>query len=277
MQFLHSLIYGLLSGLAEFLPTSGQALQAFLMQLFGIEHRQPLLDLMVHSSLIVALLTACRSMFMRIRRDQSVYSGRGRSASIPHSVSKSMQDLRVVRTTAIPMVLLFLGYLAAAAFEFKIIALFIILIVNGIILFVSEHIRHGNKDAKTVTGLEAVLIGAVTGLSLFPGISRIGACISASMANGVERQNGANWALMLSLPALVLFVAFDLVGLFVYGFGSITFLIFLGYVVAALMAFVGGYISILLLRFVVEHTGLIPFAFYSWGLGLFMFFLYLIT
>ena len=55
MRFLESLIYGFLSGLAEFLPVSAQAHEALVMQLFGRTQREPLRDLFVHIALIVAL------------------------------------------------------------------------------------------------------------------------------------------------------------------------------------------------------------------------------
>jgi len=177
----------------------------------------------------------------------------------------------------IPMLVMLLLYLAAGAWERKPIALAIVLIINGIILIVPEYMRHGNKDARSVSPTESILIGVLGGLSAFPGISRMGACLSASVASGADKQNATNWALMLSLPALGAFIVFDLIKLMIYGFAGLTFLAFLGYIVSAAMAYLSGYLSVLILRFVTDRTGFSAFAFYSWGMALFVFFLYLIT
>lgn len=276
MRFWESLLYGLISGLAEFLPVSTQAHQAVCMLLFGTTQREPLRDLMVHIALIFALTTAARSLFARIRREKSL-SAQVSRGSFRKATSKSLLDLQFVRTASIPMVVLLLLYLAAAKWETMPVALSIVLILNGIILIVPEYMRHGNKDARTVSTIENVLIGVFSGLSALPGISRVGACLSASAASGADRQNSVNWALMLTLPALVVFVVFDLINLIIYGFAGVTFLAFLGYILSGLMAFVGGYLSVLLLRFITERTDLSAFAFYSWGMALLIFILYMIT
>ena len=276
MRFFESLIYGLLSGLAEFLPVSAQAHQALVMQLFGRTQREPLRDLLVHIALIAALLTAARSLFHKVRGVQMISAHAG-SRGLRHAAAKSLFDLQLVRTASIPMVLLTIIYLIAAKWEFAPTAMAIILVINGLLVIVPEYMRHGNKDARAMTALESVTIGVVSGLSALPGISRIGGCLSAATALGADRQNSTGWALLLSLPALVAYAVVDLIRLFIIGIPGFRFLILLGYIVSAGMAYVGGYLSVLLLRFIIEHRGMSSFAFYSWGMALFMFVLYLIT
>ena len=48
MNFFESCLYGLFSGLAEFLPVSAEAHQVLLRQLFGVEGKLPLLNLLGH-------------------------------------------------------------------------------------------------------------------------------------------------------------------------------------------------------------------------------------
>ena len=276
MRFLESLIYGFLSGLAEFLPVSAQAHEALVMQLFGRTQREPLRDLFVHIALIVALTMAAGSLFAKIRGVQKISAHTG-LRGVRSATAKSLFDLQLVRTAAIPMILMTVVYLLAAKWEFAPGAMAIILILNGILIIVPEYMRHGNKDARSLTAFESVVIGIASGLSAFPGISRVGGCLSASSAMGADRQHSAAWALLLSLPALVAYIVVDIIRLFVIGLSGLRFLVFLGYIVSAGMAFVGGYLSVLLLRFVIERRGLSSFAFYSWGMALFVFVLYLIT
>ena len=63
MSFLESLIYGLVSGLSEFLPVSSLGHQALMLRLFGLGNREPGRDVFVHIGILVALISACRAMF----------------------------------------------------------------------------------------------------------------------------------------------------------------------------------------------------------------------
>lgn len=276
MRFLESLLYGLISGLAEFLPVSTQAHQVLCMQLFGATQREPLRDLFVHIALMAALLHAGKSLFDRLRREKKLSQRAGRG-KLRQATAKSLLDLRLVRTAALPMMVLSLIYLVAGKMESSPVLVSVFLILNGVILIVPEYMRHGNKDARSISGAESVLIGVASGLSALPGISRIAGCVSVSTACGADRQNSVNWALMLTVPALGMYMGFDLINLIVIGLGGLTFLGFLGYLISALAAYISGYFSILLFRFLAEKAGFSAFAYYSWGAALFMFVLYLIT
>ena len=276
MRFLESLLYGLFSGLAEFLPVSTPAHQALCMQLFGARQREPLRDLFVHIALMVALLHAAKSLFSRVKREKLLKTHASHS-KLRHATGKTLLDLRVVRTAALPMMLMLLFYIGTGRWEAKPPVVAVFMIINGIILIIPEYMRHGNKDARSFSAAESVIMGVASGLSVFPGISRVGGCISASAACGADRQTGVNWALMLAVPALGLYMGVDIINMFVIGFGGLTFLGFLGYLVSAIMAYLSGYFSVLMLRFLADKAGYSAFAFYSWGAALFMFVLYLIT
>ena len=276
MRFLESLIYGLISGVAEFLPVSAQAHQVIVLQLFGTGQREPLRDLLVHLALIAALLVAAHPLFSKISRERSLsvqMAGRNRRST----VSRTMMDFQLVRTATVPLVLILFLYFATRGLEFDPVALSVLLIINGIFILIPEYLRRGNKDARSISSIESSLIGVASGLSAFPGVSRIGTCYSASGACGADRQHAANWAILLSLPALSVFVLMDFILLIITGFSGITFLSFLGYIVSALAAFAGGYFGVTLMRFISDRSGISAFAFYSWGMAMFVFILYLIT
>jgi uncharacterized membrane protein len=86
-----------------------------------------------------------------------------------------------------------------------------------------------------------------------------------------------NWVLLLSVPALALTCLYDFWSIFTIGVGAVTFLIVLGYILAAAIAFCFGYLSVLLLRFLSEKTGFAAFGYYCFGAALFTWILYLLT
>ena len=84
-------------------------------------------------------------------------------------------------------------------------------------------------------------------------------------------------ALLLSIPALVLLLIFDVIGAFTAGLAGITFLVILQCILAAAAAWFGASAAIMLLRFLSVKTGFSGFAYYSWGVALFTFILFLTT
>lgn len=275
MSLFESLIYGLVSGLAEFLPVSSQGHQAIMLRLFGQDHRDPVRDILVHIGILLALLTACRSLFVHLRRENAL-SKRTRRKNRTYE-RKGIFDLRLIKTAAIPMLIGMLVYIAGRGLEFKPIQLALLFAVNGIILIVPEYMAHGNKDARSMTGWDGILMGLTSVFSSLPGISRVGTMSAIATARGADRQASLSWILALSMPALVMFVGFDIVNLFMQGFDPISFAIILGYIISAAAAFAGGYFGIVILRYLTVQVGYTGFAYYSWGAAMFSFVLYLIV
>lgn len=274
MSLLQSVFYGLISGFSEFLPVSSQAHQAILLRLFGLDVREPLRDLFVHIAVLLALFTGCRAMISRISREKSLAS-RGRRAR--RNISASTYELRLIRSASLPLLLVLLIYISTRTMESNMPTLALFLVINGIILIIPEHTRQANKDARSMTGFDGILIGILGGISAFAGISRIGAISAYGLLRGADRQRVINWALLLSIPALILLCIIDLLFAFISGIGPVSFLVIIGYILSAAAAYLGAYFSIIFIRFLSVHSSYSGFAYYCWGTALFAMILYLIV
>lgn len=276
MGILYSIIYGIVSGLAEFLPISAQAHQILLQRLFGKMHPEPMRDLLVHLGFFVTLLVACRGDIKHWISERRLLA-RSRHRRVNNAASHGMYDFRIVQTATVPLALvLILASVNSGGFtHYLYLALFFI--INGIFLYIPEHIRQGNKDARHMTGLDGVLIGTLGGLSAFCGISRMGMCISAATLRGADKKNAVNWSLLLGIPALIILCVFDVIGIASVGLNSIGVLDALGYMISALLAFGAGYGGISFMRFLAVRDSFSGFAYYSWGAAIFSVILYLIT
>ena len=190
---------------------------------------------------------------------------------------KGQYILRLVKAASFPLVLGSLFYLVTRKYEFQLQYLVWFFIINGVVLMIPEYIRHGNKDARHMTGLDSILLGAFGACSVLPGISRIGMMSGYALARGADRQHIINWALVLSLPAIVLFIGLDIYNLFSIGIGIVGILGFLSCLISGVMAFIGAYFGVRTVRFLAVQTGFVGCAYYSWGAALFAFVLYLIA
>ncbi len=271
MNWLESLIYGLVSGFTEFLPISSHAHQQILMNFFGVENRDPVRDLLVHVAMLLSIYYGCRGLIDSLRRER----GQRRNRRMPMRVSQVLLDNRFVKNATVPMIagILILSYIIKMNSNLLLVAVF--LLVNGLILFISGRMLQGNKDVQSMSLLDSMLVGTLAALSAFPGISRMGCITSASISRGADRQHALNWALLLSIPALFLLSGMDILGI-ITNAGTIHFWKSLfTYILSALGSYIGGYYGIAFMKFLAVRIGFSGFSYYCWGASLFSFLLYL--
>lgn len=271
MSWFEGLIYGLISGISEFLPISSHAHQRILMLLFGVESRDPVRDLLVHLAILLSVYSGCRGMIEHLRRETQQ---KARSGKYMHT-ARSHLDLRLVKNAAVPMLigLLVLTYIFGLDGNLLVTALF--LLINGIILYIPDRMMQGNKDARSMSVFDSFLIGSAGALSAFTGISRIGGTVSVAVARGADRQNALNWSLILCIPALIALSGIDVIRIFSAAGSLNVWGNFLSYLLSAAGAYFGGCFGIRLIKSLTVRIGLSGFSFYSWGAALLSFVLYL--
>ena len=273
MSLLENILYGIVSGFTEFLPVSSHAHQLLLQRMLGVEHT-PLKSCLIRLAVLLALLSACRTLFSRLRKERAIAK---RSRQNRNRELKGLYDSRLTRTAALPMLAGLLFSVTTVSFSEHLLILAAFIIVNGVIIIIPEYMRQANKDASAMTGIDGILIGIAGALSALPGISRTGTILSVATARGADKSHALNWALMLSVPAILLLTAIDVVNIFTIGFGITSFGVLIGYIICAVFAYIGARLGIALVRYLTFKTGFSGFAYYSWGMALFVFILYLIT
>ena len=269
INFLQGILYGFISGLTEFLPISSQAHQAMLRQAFGMNQRDPVLDMLVHSALLLVLLYAFNTVLSQNR------GIRTRSGRFNSHASRASMNRQLIKNAALPMLLcmLLLYYITKGNDNLLLSSVF--LLVNGIILYLPSRMLQGNKDVRSMSYGDSLLIGILSGFGVICGISRVAVTTTVSIARGADRQHALNWSLMLSIYAVALLVCYDFVGIFTQ-ISTIPFWSnFAAYIAAFFAAFGGGFLSIRIIRTLCRNSVFSNFAFYSWGLALLAFFMYL--
>lgn len=273
---MYAIVYGFVLGICEILPVSGAAHGYLLNYMTRFDTRQPLMLLLCHLVTLLALLLSMRHRISHIRRELRI-------ASIPAKQRKRQPDLmavldgRVVIATCIPMAVgVILTNQAYQTFS-SLPMIAAMLVISGVLIYIPHYLRQGNRDSRHYSRKDSIILGLCGGLSAIPGMSRTGGMLSAGSIRGFDKQYILDVVLLSCVPALAILIALDAVALLSAGIAVITTAMLLNSLAAAAAAFLGAWFSILIMRFLSVNTGYLGFAYYSWGLGLFSFVLYLMV
>lgn len=274
LNFFQSLLYGLIAGLADILPVSAQAHKLILLKIFGADSEPAVLRLMLHVAILGALYYCCHSQILRLIRQQKLARIPKRRRKRPVDM-RSIMDLRLLQTMLVPIVLGFLTYFKTDALTTRLNWVAVFLLVNGVVLFLPALLPAGNKDSRSMSRVDGLMMGLGGAASTLPGISAIGAATSVAMVRGADRSYALNMSLLMHMVITVGLIIFDFIAICTGSAGAVSFGILMGYLLAAVCAFVGAVLGVKLIRYMAVHTGFDVFAYYCWGAAFFAFILYL--
>ena len=276
LNWLQSILFGLVSGAADIIPVSGQAHRLLLLKFFGVNQLPNLLALLLHLSVAAALYLSSQGQFVRMNRARAL-------ARIPKKKRKrpldtrSMMDWSLIKTMLVPTVI---GVLLNSRVRGWSVNMFLIagmLFVNGLILYIPQFLPTSNRDSRTLTRLEGVLMGLGAGASVLPGISTVGIMVSIASVCGIERLYGLNMTFIVKLFFLIGLMVYDVLAIITDGLGGLTVMLLIQYIFTAALSFGASMFAIRLLRRLAPEHGFHTFGVYCWGLALFTFILNLVV
>lgn len=269
MEVVQAIILGVTQGLTEFLPISSSAHLVLVPKIISVTHINSsaalAFDTLLHFGTLAAVIGSFWKELVKIIKAllysiQDLFQGKFLS-SIKEDPFKRLAWLIVVGT--IPAALT--GILFKSQFESifnSVAAVGFFLIITGIILWLAERVKPGEKEANDMSFKNALAIGISQALALVPGISRSGATISAGLFSGLNREFSAKYSFLLAIPAIMGATAVQIKDIGA-GFEANTLTLVAGF----LAALISGYLAIgLLLRIIRERTMMI-FAYYCWIVG----------
>lgn len=270
------LIYGFLSGLTEIFPVSARAHSTILLKVLGAEKISNLPVLLIHIAILAGIYFSSKAQLVKMTRAR-------RLARIPKKRRKrpldicSLMDSRFLLTMMLPVLLADILYGRLSNIQFGLLAISLLLFINGIFLYIPQFFPGSNKDARSLSRIEGIVMGLGGSLSVVPGLSGIGAAVSIGSLYGVERSYALNMSLMMNMVYLAGMVVYDILNIIRYGVGLLSFQWFLSYILAAAFAFAGTMLAIRLMRKLAVDKGYYIFSYYCWGIALFTFILNLMA
>ena len=247
-----------------------------LLKIFGASGNSDLMLLMMHLGILLALYKTCRPQLTRINRALALARIPKKKRRRPLD-TKSLMDFRLLRTMVLPVIPAYFFYNATLTLGQSLLAMSLLLLLNGLILYIPQFLPSGNKDCRTMSRVEGLLMGLGGAASVLPGISGIGAMVSIGSVCGVDKKYALENAMAVGIVIEACTVVCDGIRVVSGGFEGVSFSLVLTYLCAGFASFLGALGGVKLLRRITGEHSFSIFTFYCWGLALFTFFLNLVA
>ena len=268
MSILKSIIYGIVQGLAEFLPISSSGHLAILHALLGGEENLSF-DILLHLGTLIAVLIVYRkdvatlivSFFTLINK---LFRGNFRYSTY----SEGERFVILVLIATLPLIPGALLDHYVEAVSGSMLAVGIILTVNSAMLYMSDKIKPGDRGLAEMKPKNALVIGLSQLIAVFPGLSRSGTTVTAGLTQKLDRPFAVKFSFIMSIPAILGACVLKLPE-FVTTVGSEDPALLLTYLAGALTAGIVGVAAMKLLQFIAKNKNFRIFSIYSLAAGIF--------
>ncbi|RDU23086.1 undecaprenyl-diphosphate phosphatase [Anaerosacchariphilus polymeriproducens] len=280
MTFLKTIIMGIVHGITEFFPISNSAHMVFLKSCFQENDVGIILDILLHLGTVLAVTIVYFRDIKKLTLEFFFMIGDfnvNLMTFFQNLFQKQEKEYRRIITSSYRKFVILLiisvipagivSYISKNLVEYFVNFLFIPgigLLVTSIILFFTDYLDNGEKTPKHVTYVNAFMIGICQGISVFPGISRIGICISACLLSKFDRKFAVKYSFLMSIPTMLgaLIIKLKYIEIKDFALPEILY-----YILGAFIAAVVGYICIKMLLVIVKHKKLKYFATYCFLAG----------
>jgi undecaprenyl-diphosphatase len=206
-QLLQALVMGIVQGLTEFLPVSSSGHLIIVPWLFGWSGFIDTLAFTValHAGTLAALLLYFREDWLRL---VPAAFATIRDRSFRGDPDRRLVWLLVISTIPAAILGVLLNDpIENAIREPTIVA--VLLVIAGGILWLADRWATGHRPLSKLGMPAALGIGLAQAVALFPGVSRSGISISASMFAGLDRQDAARYSFLMATPVTAGAVLFE--------------------------------------------------------------------
>ena len=138
-------------------------------------------------------------------------------------------------------------------------------LITALALFIIKNIK-GSKDDKDITYLDAILIGLLQAVALFPGISRSGTVLVGCLLRNFKRETALKYTFMLYFPVSIASFGLGALDLFK---SSQTSALLMPYTIGFICSLIVTYFAYKWLSKIVKNGKLWKFSIYCILMGLF--------
>ena len=252
MDLTQTIVLALVQGLTEFLPISSSGHLVLTPVLLGWDDQGLAFDIAVHFGTLTAVVVYFRTELVTMAR--AMLSGRGPEARLGWQLIIATIPLGLAGLAFSDLVETLLrspAVIAATSAGF------------GLLLWLADRYGRGQRPESGLRLSDAVWIGVGQALALIPGTSRSGITMTVALALGLSREAAGRFSFLLSIPAIAMVAAWQLVQLI----SDPAPVPWGGLALAAVLSSITAFLSIAAFLKLVGRVGMAPFAIYRIALA----------
>ena len=256
IELLKYLFIGFIQGVSEVLPISSSGHLILVQHMLGIAEDGLAFEIFLHLASLFAVVIFLWKRIVKLVKGFFLY------------IAKREEQYKNDFMYCIYLVISTIPAIIAALFfkEFietsSIFIVGILLAINATMLLVLTKFK-GSKKVSDMKWHNALTIGLFQCAGIFPGISRSGSCLCGAFCNKLDKEEAADYAFLLFIPAVLGAVVLDI--------GSIGTLLqssnVVYYLLAFLVTFVTTYFAFKLLLTVIRKGKLSYFSYYCYAVS----------
>ncbi|MDA8563571.1 undecaprenyl-diphosphate phosphatase [Mariniblastus sp.] len=200
-EFIEASVLGIIQGLTEFLPVSSSGhleIGKFLLGDDAVGEESMLMTVVLHFATALSTIVIFRNEVIEILRglfqfrynDQTAFSLKIILSMIPAAFVGIKFDEEI-----------------EALFSKNMLLVGFMLLLTGVLLLLADRAK---KTDKSVSFVDAIIVGISQAIAILPGISRSGATISTCVLLGVDRSKAARFSFLMVVPLIFGKIAKDL-------------------------------------------------------------------
>ncbi len=267
MSVLDGLLQGIIQGLTEFLPVSSSGHLSLYQYITGNSGENSLFfSLMLHLGTLAAVIAAYYEELWLMLKEVGVIFKEifaGGFTLKPKNPQRKMLYMLFVACLPMLAILPLRGFVAQVTGDRDIVIEGVCFLLTSLFLFVGCKAKPGKASIGRMKARHAISIGVFQALAVMPGISRSGATTSAGLFLGFDRSFVVTFSFLLGIPSILGGVVFEIGDAVAQGVQVPLVPLFTGMLAAAVV----GYLSIVLIRWLVMGNRYIIFAWYTLVLG----------
>jgi undecaprenyl-diphosphatase len=231
MNMFHAFLLGIIQGLTEFIPVSSTA-HLLIAQYFL---RIPSDDAAFAFNVLVQLGTTVTLIIYFWKELLALVKA---FFAKPFSTPENKLAWHIIIAT-IPALLagLLLKHFVEGLFKTPLVEAAIRLFAAAILMTLAEYVGKRTRQLESMTWLDALIVGLMQVIAVFPGASRSGTTISGGMFRGFDRPSAARFAFLMSVPIMLAASGYETLDMLkkVSDLGSFLPLLAVGFVTAVIV------------------------------------------
>ncbi len=261
------IVLAIIQGITEFLPISSSGHLVLIPQLTGWNDQGQIIDVAVHvGSLFAVMIYFWRDMIRLI-------SGTAMLVTFRWNEDARLVMLLIVAT--VPFIMVGVTIVASGYYDdYNAVVRTVEVVawanmIFAILLWLADERAPVTRRVKDLTMADAAVLGTAQVLAIIPGVSRSGVTMTAGRALSMERTEAARFAMLMSIPTILVSGAAATLKLAQEGEARLQG----DAILAAGLSFVAALLAIWGMMALLKRMSMLPFVIYRVVLGLVLFYL----